>query len=61
MTELAEEAPALPWSLFVAMALTGSRPARIKAGIVMSPPPPAMASTVPCRRCAPLTPRWQAD
>src|SRR3954451_7460807 len=35
------------------MALTGSRPARIKAGIVMSPPPPAMASTHPAATATP--------
>jgi hypothetical protein len=46
---VAERVAAAPWSLLVAIALTGSSPARSKAGMVNNPPPPAMASKQPAK------------
>ena len=45
MVEAAE--PNIAWSLLVAMAETGGRPANRRAGTVINPPPPAMASKKP--------------
>src|SRR5215213_8951382 len=44
---VAERVAAAPWSLLVAIALTGSSPARSRAGMVNTPPPPAMESKQP--------------
>ena len=45
--QVADAAPTAPCTLLVATALTGSKPKTSKAGTVMRPPPPAMASTQP--------------
>jgi hypothetical protein len=45
-------APVVPQSLFVATASDIERPLRAKLGIMMIPPPPAMASTKPAKRPA---------
>src|SRR3546814_6886216 len=46
----ADPVPIVLCSLFVASAATGGTPAAISAGIVRSPPPPAIASTVPATK-----------
>ena len=50
--QVAEAVPTLPCTLLVAMAETGSIPAASSAGTVISPPPPAIASTNPAASAA---------
>jgi hypothetical protein len=39
--------PHIDWTLLVPSMKCGGRPSVINAGIMISPPPPAMASTIP--------------
>ena len=50
--QVAEAVPTLPCTLLVAMAETGSTPTASSAGTVISPPPPAIASTNPAASAA---------
>src|SRR4051794_14323489 len=49
---VAEAVPKMPCSLLVPSAATGGNPASSRAGMVISPPPPAIESTKPAAKAA---------